>query len=165
MRWLSVGFTEKKEKEMTKLNTLEEAKKFAFDAVCAGFEAQGWERSVTSISNGSSGNVEVFCAYRGDEGRKCAAGHLIRDGRYLPSMEGRNISALLGYDKPISASGFGDILLEPLSDFIRENPSQLGDFRRFVRSMQSLHDGENEHFTLKERFNAMRRDPSYFPQQ
>lgn len=38
----------------------------------------------------STGSVagHPVCAYRGDNGTKCAAGVLIRDEDYLPSMEG-----------------------------------------------------------------------------
>ena len=35
----------------------------------------------------------VTCAYRGDNGRKCAAGILIPDDRYHPNMENKSVKA------------------------------------------------------------------------
>lgn len=35
------------------------------------------------------------CAYRGLEGRKCAAGHLLPDKDYDPTMEGRSFASLV----------------------------------------------------------------------
>ena len=48
------------------------------------------ERSLTTDKDGG-----VICAYRGDEGRKCAVGHLIPDDRYVPEMEAKSVSNLL----------------------------------------------------------------------
>ena len=39
--------------------------------------------------------AEYQCAYRGENGTKCAFGHLIPDALYKPSMEGINAMALL----------------------------------------------------------------------
>lgn len=36
-----------------------------------------------------------MCAYRGDEGRKCAIGHSIADEEYTEEMEGKGISLIL----------------------------------------------------------------------
>ncbi len=46
----------------------------------AGMESQGWVKSCLR------GN-EDLCVYRGDEGRKCAVGHLISDEEYDANME------------------------------------------------------------------------------
>lgn len=45
-----------------------------FHAMVRGLAAQGWKRAMAPASDG----VEV-CAYRGADGTKCAAGHLIDD--------------------------------------------------------------------------------------
>lgn len=50
-----------------------------FDAVWNGAKAQGFERSV---------DAHGTCAYRGEDGRKCNAGHLIPDELYTPDLEG-----------------------------------------------------------------------------
>lgn len=51
-----------------------------FDRACAGVIKQG---TPSFRDNGSGG-----CAYRGPGGTKCAAGQLIEDADYSPSMEG-----------------------------------------------------------------------------
>lgn len=38
---------------------------------------------------------KIACAYRGAEGKKCAAGILIQDFEYSPQMEGKNFRAVL----------------------------------------------------------------------
>lgn len=52
-------------------------KQTAFDVMWNGLKAQGWQKSMTN-------NV---CTYRGDNGRKCAVGHLIPDEIYHERME------------------------------------------------------------------------------
>ncbi|AGR47830.1 hypothetical protein SmphiM12_198 [Sinorhizobium phage phiM12] len=54
-----------------------------FNTVWKGLESQGWNVSMTAESN-----HHTTCAYRGANGRKCAAGWLIPDDEYEPSMEG-----------------------------------------------------------------------------
>jgi hypothetical protein len=53
-----------------------------FDTMVRGLASQGWERSLASVE------MSDRCAYRGDEGRKCAVGWLIPDEAYRPEMEG-----------------------------------------------------------------------------
>ncbi len=36
-------------------------------------------------------NIWSGCRYRGPNGKKCAAGHWIRDEDYLPEMEGKSV--------------------------------------------------------------------------
>lgn len=55
-----------------------------FDKVMRHLLTQG-ERSV---------DREGHCAYRGDNGKKCAIGCLISDDAYNPDIEGRGISSL-----------------------------------------------------------------------
>lgn len=45
----------------------------------AGMESQNWERSTTADG--------TKCVYRGENGRKCAVGHLIPDSKYAPAMD------------------------------------------------------------------------------
>lgn len=55
-----------------------------FDQAWRGLAAQGWQ---SSWSDGR-------CAYRGENGRRCAVGHLIHDDEYSPGMEGLEVHAL-----------------------------------------------------------------------
>lgn len=55
-----------------------------FDDAYLGLAAQGFVRSVRHDWNGAS----IGCAYRGDEGRRCALGHCIPDARYTNALEG-----------------------------------------------------------------------------
>lgn len=66
-----------------------------FNKVVAGLAAQGFERSV--MDDGS-------CAYRGNDGRKCAAGHLLSDEHYRPELENKTIAAI-GVAAVVVASG------------------------------------------------------------
>lgn len=59
-----------------------------FDKAVGGVVAQGGP---------SSGVTEeltavCLCLYRGDNGRKCAVGHLIDDSAYSSELEGQNVS-------------------------------------------------------------------------
>lgn len=55
-----------------------------FDKMAAGLLAQG-DRSWAMLID-AAGPVQM-CAYRGAHGHKCAAGHLIADEHYQPSLE------------------------------------------------------------------------------
>jgi hypothetical protein len=59
-----------------------------FDEVVNGLRKQGGK----SISKSPHGEI---CAYRGAEGRKCAAGLLMKDEEYDPAFEGQNIRAIM----------------------------------------------------------------------
>lgn len=56
-----------------------------FDKVARAIKAQG--------RGSSSGG---YCRYRGPDGTKCAAGHLIPDEMYSPSMESQGVKMLRG---------------------------------------------------------------------
>ena len=55
-----------------------------FDTVYKGLREQGFKKSMDGCG----------CAYRGADGRKCAAGFLIADEEYSSAMEGHNFKAL-----------------------------------------------------------------------
>lgn len=57
-----------------------------FTKVWRGLEAQKWEKSRAD---------KIGCLYRGPNGMKCAAGHLIPDEKYKPKIEGDPILLLL----------------------------------------------------------------------
>ena len=50
----------------------------AFDRVIIGLKTQNWERSTSE---------DDCCAYRGEGGRKCAVGLLIKDEEYAPRWD------------------------------------------------------------------------------
>lgn len=59
--------------------------------------------------NKRSVDNEDFCAYRGFEGTKCAAGWVISDDEYNPDFEGNSWVGLVAY-QPIGASNFHEIV-------------------------------------------------------
>ena len=61
-----------------------------YDKVLFALRAQGAASTQTDPQTG-----ETECAYRGDNGCKCAAGHLIPDAMYDSSMERQSIAAIL----------------------------------------------------------------------
>jgi len=69
-------------------------------------------------------SAKKVCAYRGDNGLKCAIGALIPDNEYIPEMEGNLIidNFRRGFIPP-SLAGFEDIWL--------------------LSSIQSVHDNED----------------------
>jgi hypothetical protein len=81
-----------------------------FDRVYLGLKGQGFRPSVTLDNPG--------CAYRGAEGLKCAAGHLIPDDDYRESMEGYPASDL---------------------DFFKKKYDS--EVMKFIDTLQEAHDG------------------------
>jgi hypothetical protein len=69
-----------------------EQKQDFFNRAVAGLASQGFERAI------SDGN----CAYRGENGRKCAIGHLMPDGLYEPRFENKRA-------EPFGAVGIGSV--------------------------------------------------------
>lgn len=59
-----------------------------FNTVYLGLAAQEF---ATSLKAGTAS----YCMYRGDKGRKCAAGQAIPDSAYTPEMEGKIISHIV----------------------------------------------------------------------
>lgn len=87
-----------------------------FDKVATHMLAQGVK------SQTIRGDGEVFCRYRGDEDLQCAAGCLIDDKVYLPSMEGMDVDDLM--------HEFG----HRLPDWFRPN-------QQLISHLQIVHDG------------------------
>ncbi len=65
-----------------------------FDYVVAALRKQGRKSLVFD-----SATKKELCSYRGEEGKKCAAGHLIPDEDYNPTWE--NIAVRIGVDNPV----------------------------------------------------------------
>lgn len=87
-------------------------KQETFDTVAVALVRQGGP----SLGKPSAGFGR--CAYRGTNGRKCAAGHLIPDALYRKSMEG--------------SFAYEGLVAEVLED--------AGHDAEFVRQLQILHD-------------------------
>lgn len=62
-----------------------------FNMVVAGLRAQEWRKS----SAGRDRFGGAACKYRGPNGLKCAAGHLIPDEQYSPDLEGGCVDELV----------------------------------------------------------------------
>jgi hypothetical protein len=100
-----------------------------FYKVVRGLDAQGWERSVNSIGT---------CVYRGPDGRKCAAGHLIKDEHYSRNFERSGV-----LDRRITAA------------IAASNPEYSAANLYYIKQLQALHDGhKGTAYELKQRFMA-----------
>lgn len=93
-----------------------------FTAMVTGLAAQGWAQSMRDECYG------LTCAYRGEQSRRCAVGHLIADHAYSRSLEG---SGTTGRDvlDALTASGWDPMALarQPV--------------RMFLGDAQERHDG------------------------
>ena len=78
------------------------------------------------------------CLYRGPNGTKCAAGCLIRDEEYHPSMEGMSIGWIIGFTQN-----------SPFS--LRE---RLGAHISLITSLQIIHD-KHEVVYWEDRFESL----------
>jgi hypothetical protein len=107
------------------MNLSEMTQQQIYDTVVAGLAEQGFKQSRKLLS--SAPGVSTTCAYRGDNGLKCAAGHIIPDSEYKPGMEGAIAASL---------------------DFFKENVSQAT--LKFIDSLQQAHDGGSNPETMKE---------------
>ena len=62
-----------------------------FDTVVAALVKQGRK----SLAENGDPSISKDCRYRGDDGLKCAIGHLIPDDEYAEWMEGMGTTTLL----------------------------------------------------------------------
>jgi hypothetical protein len=92
-----------------------------FNKVWFGLQGQDWKQSVDSFNGG--GNQ---CAYRGANGAKCAAGHLIPDENYDEEFEGCGIGSLLNRYPML----FNEAMNQECVSFIKE--------------MQAIHDSGDD---------------------
>lgn len=86
-----------------------------FDAIVSGLREQGGQ---------SLDEMQLSCAYRGENGRKCAVGQVLPDPSYNPAMEGMGLKRLLD-------SG----LLPPATQ------EEFDLHQDLLREMQNIHDG------------------------
>jgi len=89
-----------------------------FDQAVNGIRAQG-RRSV-----GTNGSGGPMCAYRGPDGCKCAAGHLISDADYSPAMENSQVDTIC------NEAEFND----------RPSICVIGRHLYLVQALQNAHD-------------------------
>ncbi len=91
-----------------------------------GFVKQDWRRSTTVYG----------CSYRGNNGTKCAAGMLINDEDYSPSMEG--------------APAVRDIIVEAINKKL--GFELTSDEIAFVYELQRIHDAYGSDYVDKDKF-------------
>jgi hypothetical protein len=101
-----------------------------FNKVYLGLHSQGWKKSV---------DADGECFYRGDDGCKCAAGHLIPDEDYDPSMEGVIFATTSYFEKT------------PFLAFNQKHP-ELKKHAAFILRMQQKHDRSESPNDMKESF-------------
>src|SRR3990167_10848904 len=82
--------------------------------------------------NKKSVNKSGFCAYRGTNGLKCAAGCLIDDLEYKPEMEIHNFGMVFTTDNGINV--FDELL---------KNKPYLYDNLELIKTLQRIHDNHN----------------------
>lgn len=98
-----------------------------FDTVVKQMAAQNFLRSLAG---------GVGCAYRGENGTKCAAGTLITDANYHPSLEHKS-AWTPEVRKALEASGVSE------------------EFNGFVSDLQGAHDGAMSPETMKRNFRSV----------
>lgn len=102
------------------------SKQETFDMAVGGVIRQG----------GPSINIDqgdVICAYRGEHGRKCAAGQLIPDVAYRPGLEGQSLSSTTNQiAAAVNRSGVHDHELVVRIQAVHDNTAMTidGPFRR-----------------------------------
>lgn len=78
------------------------------------------------------------CAYRGDGGRKCAAGHLIPDSEYKESYENQVLVSMRDVLDPAARTDDHNI---PISSWFAEHyPNSY----ETIQSLQDIHDNQPE---------------------
>lgn len=90
-----------------------------FDTVWLGLKSQGFEGSFNTTECGPE------CAYRGEDGKKCAVGHLISDEDYQLDFEG------YGFTEDETCS---------VDATIRVSAKVKREHRKFVSDLQLIHD-------------------------
>jgi hypothetical protein len=99
-----------------------------FNTVVEGLAGQQWQQSV--VADSGSGTV---CAYRGLEGRKCAAGHLITDEHYDANFERTGVSDVRVW-RALVKSGVPNKLMPQVAE------------------LQGLHDGFCDNMRMRDNF-------------
>lgn len=110
---------------------MQEIKQALFNKAVKGLARQGFAPSYLPDGEGT-------CAYRGEDGKRCALGHLIPDAVYKPEMEGHNALDLLA---PGGSWGTGLRVtdLEGMAgyDIDEDQEQQLAEF---LFGLQGCHD-------------------------
>jgi hypothetical protein len=114
---------------LTHSNELHPHLQAAFNIVVAGLASQGFERSLANLSAPNGGTFEG-CAYRGEHGRRCAAGWLIKDEHYSPDLEKTTVCGHPPTQAALLKSGVCRELFP------------------FVGQLQRIHDNEDEDYNI-----------------
>lgn len=112
---------------------MQEIKQALFDRAVKGLASQGFEPSF--LPGGDT------CAYRGEDGKRCAVGHLMPDEAYRPEMEGRNIRDL------VEDMGFDLTRLAGAPPALGE--AEQGELADFLLFLQGCHDAAYRPGTMR----------------
>lgn len=115
--------------------TYQAATQFVFNKIMAALARQNYEKSMADTLNDSTGPAHETCAYRGNDGRRCAVGCLITDQAYDPGFEGEDA---YGVNDAVNllAPGVLDIP-EDVRTTLAWRPMDSVDF---LRQLQIAHD-------------------------
>lgn len=79
---------------------------------------------------------DYYCAYRGDNGLKCAVGCLIKDECYSPTLEGSSVLQALVVRALVCSS----VVDEPDNEDDEDDEASLTPEIMLLRKLQSVHD-------------------------
>ncbi len=119
-----------------------------FDTVLEKLLAQGCRSRL------GDSHIDSYCAYRGNNGTKCAIGHLIPDELYKEEIEGLTVATKWHRVRdclPLEIQEFGDKNKEFLIELQRAHDQAYipSDFRQlFQNYMKAI--AEQYHLTYKE---------------
>lgn len=116
-----------------------------FDTVVAALVKQGRK----SLAENGDPSISKDCRYRGDDGLKCAIGHLIPDDEYAEWMEGMGTTTLLLELESRDMRGLSIYAL------IDEHNDMLGN-------LQECHDTSDDEDFVAEFLDAARREATHF---
>lgn len=122
--------------------TNKELKQEIFDYVYSCMEKQNWQRS---MSTGSWPGVNR-CRYRGNNGMKCAIGHLIPDDKYKPEFD-ETEAAFFSFSSLIDLG----VIYSP-----KGTPLTYSyDLYFFLESLQWCHDDGKTPEQMRKNFDAV----------
>lgn len=121
-------------------------KQEVFDIVYKGLAAQGWVRSISNDGG---------CAYRGNEGRKCAAGYLFSDAD-LEKMEPIVIAHRYWDSCVPEAQVKADVNCKTSSGHIIQHVRHdLAEHITFISRLQAAHDQSRTAEYMKRQFDRI----------
>ncbi len=120
-----------------------------FNQAYLGLKSQGFQKSMNTGVDG----IGISCAYRGENGLKCAVGHLLQDEEYDSLYEGTSVDGLCR--GTFVNEEFSEELNNKRKAFINrinlsDDESADGD-AAFLDFLQSAHDNSVDSVDMQER--------------